>query len=196
MIKQLIQDFKKYRWFYTSSKNLVIGGKSANQNDDLLKILKKEAKSDYIVMHTSTPGSPFSVILSDKKPSEVDIREAATFTACFSQQWKKRARKSEIHIFNLSQLSKPKSAKIGTWKVKEKIQKLLVDLELGLITQNNILRAVPISTLKNKKPLLTIVPGTINKQQMLSKIALELGEKFSQESILSALPSGGVRIKR
>lgn len=192
-MKEIIENYQKYRWFFTSSKSLVVGGKSASQNDDLLKSLKNK---DYIVMHTSTPGSPFSVILSEKKPSESEVKETAIFTACFSQQWKKRARKSEIHIFNLSQLLKPKTAKIGTWKVKGKIKKLLVDLELGLTTQNNFLRAVPIPTLKNKNPSLILIPGTINKQQMLSKIALELGEKFSQEAILQALPSGGVRIKR
>ena len=30
-------DYKKYRWFLTSAKTLVVGGKNAKQNDSLLK---------------------------------------------------------------------------------------------------------------------------------------------------------------
>jgi len=195
-MKEIIDNYKKYRWFKTSTKKIVIGGKSASQNDDLLKSLKRKAQSDYTIMHTASPGSPFSVILSDLFSTEEDIKETAIFTACFSRLWKKQARKAEIHIFKLSQLSKSKKLKEGTWSVKSPIKKILVPLELALTVQEKALRAVPFSTLKNKKPLLTIIPGTINKQQMLPKIALELGEKFSQEEILQALPSGGVRIKR
>ena len=31
------KDYKKYRWFFTSSDNLVIGGKSAEQNEEIMK---------------------------------------------------------------------------------------------------------------------------------------------------------------
>ena len=191
---KVINEYKKYRWFHTSSKKMVIGGKSANQNDDLLKTLKKD-KKELIVMHTSSPGSPFSIILSpinSLKPS--DIEQAAIFTGCFSKAWKDRKKRAEIHIFKLSQLSKPKTAKAGTWQVKGKIKKVRVELQLALTLQYDTLRAVPLSV--SKSPLLTIVPGTINKEQMLPKIALELGEKYSQEAILSALPPGGVKIRR
>jgi hypothetical protein len=195
-MKEIIENYKKYRWFFTGSKKLVIGGKSASQNDDLLKTLKQKAKTDYTVMHTASPGSPFSVILSDKSPSKEDLKESAIFTACFSRLWRNQTKKAEIHVFKLSKLSKPRNLKAGTWKVSSKISKISVPLELALTVQSKILRAAPIQTLKSKKPLLKIIPGTINKQQMLPKIALELGEKFSQEEILQALPSGGVKIKR
>ena len=67
------EEYKKYRWFYTSSGNLVVGGKNAEQNDGLLTAMKKMSK-DYWVMHTSSPGSPFSIIICDpKKVSKADI---------------------------------------------------------------------------------------------------------------------------
>src|SRR3989338_3273146 len=96
-------DYKKYKWFFTSSKKLVVGGKSSEQNDELLKSLK-QTKKDYIVTHTSTPGSPFCAILEDiKKVSERDIEETAIFTGCFSRAWKSRKRNATIDIFYLSQ---------------------------------------------------------------------------------------------
>ncbi len=191
-----IKEYKKYKWFFTSSGKLVVGGKSASQNEELLKNLRESGKN-YLVLHTSSPGSPFSVILADiKSLKKSDIGESAIFTACFSREWRSRKKKTTVDIFTLSQLYKLKTMKTGTWGVMRPINHKTVNLELAFTTQFKILRAVPLPTLENKKPLLKIIPGTIDKQQMLSKIALELGEKFSQEEILQALPSGGVKIKR
>ena len=57
-----MESYKHYRWFKTSHDLVVIGGKSAEQNDTLLKGLYK--KGPYIVMHTAEPGSPFAVLLA------------------------------------------------------------------------------------------------------------------------------------
>ena len=84
--------YLKYRWFYTSSGKLVIGGKSSKQNEEIMKKVMKED----VIMHTSTPGSPFCII---RKPSKEDLEEAAIFTGCFSQEWKKHKKKTEIQIF-------------------------------------------------------------------------------------------------
>jgi len=191
MYKDIKENYKKYRWFYTSSGKIVIGGKSADQNDYLLSELKK-AKEDLIVLHTSSPGSPFSVILSDiKKVTKEDTKEAAIFTSCFSQQWKQGKKKAEIHLFNLSQLSKQNKMKSGTWQAIGKIKNIDVQLELGLTEQEGILRAVPISLIGNKKNLIKITPGKMMKEEKATKLLKELNNKYSKEEILSALPSGG-----
>ena len=190
-----LENYKKYRWFFTKSGKLVVGGKSATQNDDLLRFLKRQRK-EYVMMHTSTPGSPFSAILSDKDPDQADINEAAVFTGCFSRAWRSGKRRAEIHIFKLSQTKKGKGMKTGTWGVQGEIKKKNVSLELVLAVQEGVLRAVPERSVKKGEVLLKIIPGEINKQQMVPKLALELNDSFSQEAILSALPSGGARIKR
>lgn len=85
--------------------------------------------------------------------------------------------------------------KVGTWGVKGKIKRQSVPLELVLTKQENKLRAVPEFVVKNKKDiLLKIRPGKIDKQEMLPKFQILLNESFSQEELLSALPSGGVTI--
>ena len=89
------KDYKKYRWFFTSSDNLVIGGKSAEQNEEIMKT-HSESREKYVVMHTSSPGSPFTLI---REPSKQDLIEMAIFTACFSQQWKKGSKEAELDIF-------------------------------------------------------------------------------------------------
>lgn len=187
-----IENYQSYRWFLTKSKKLVIGGKSAEQNDELLKKLKQQDK-DCIVMHTNSPGSPFSVILSPiNKVNKSDLEETAIFTACFSRAWKLKKKKAVIDIFKLSSLSKPSKLKTGTWQVKEKLSSKTVELELVLTKQNKILRTVPPQTAKTT--LLKIKPGKIPKQDILPKIQLLLPNLKNQEEILQALPTGGVQI--
>ena len=51
MVKtQEFKDYKKYRWFITSSNKLVVGGKSAEQNEFLIRHFVDQ-KCKYIVMH-------------------------------------------------------------------------------------------------------------------------------------------------
>jgi len=184
-----MKDYKKYRWFFTSGEKLVVGGKNEKQNDELLKSLKEEA----IIMHTVFPGSPFCVINSKiEDVTKSDIEETAVFTACFSKEWKSGKKSAEVHIFKTSQISKPKNAKPGLWKVSGKIKKIKVPLELFLIEQKKILRAVPEKTSKNHK--LKIVPGNIEKEKLMPEFKKFFGKKFNKEQLMSALPAGGIRI--
>jgi len=201
-----IQNYQSYRWFITKSKKLVIGGKSAAQNDQLLTQLKTQTlppksqitpppQEDYIVMHTHLPSSPFSIILAPiNKVNKSDLEETAIFTACFSQQWKFKKKKTQVDIFKLSSLTKPLRLKTGTWQVKEKLSSKTVELKLVLTKQNNILRAVPEQTTKTF--LLKIKPGDIDKTDILSKIQVLLPQSKNQEEILQALPSGGISITK
>lgn len=191
-----LKEFKKYRWFFTSLGKLVIGGKSAIQNEEILKKLKSE-KKDYTIMHTAEPGSPFSVILSDKTPTSSELEQTAIFTAAFSRAWRQGKKKVEIHIFNLSQLYKKSSMKQGTWGVKGEIKKKSTKLGLVITKQKSKLRAVPEGAVKSKKQiLLRIVPGKIDKSLLLPKLQILLPSSFSQEEVLSALPSGGIKIQK
>jgi len=185
-------DYQKNRWFFTSEKKLVVGGKSATQNEELLK---KVQNKNYIIMHTSTPGSPFAVIVADKKSlSSSDLEETAVFTACFSQQWKQQKKKTQVDIFSTRQIFKDKNMKIGTWGVKPKIKIKTVLLSLVLTKQKGKLRAVPEKTTSSF--LLKIKPGNTDKTKMADKIQKLLDNKFSKEEILSALPPGGVSISK
>ena len=192
-----MEDYTKYKWFYTSSGKLVVGGKSASQNDELLRMLK-HSKNDFITAHTSEPGSPFSIILEDvSKVTDQDIKECATFTACFSRAWKLGIKKASVDIFTLSQVYKLDNMKTGTWGVKGKIKKITCDLMLLLVVQKKTLRAIPPMSVKSKEKIfLQIVPGTLDKKDMLPKLQIELHEQFSNEELLSALPSGGLKILR
>lgn len=190
-----MEDYRKYKWFFTASGTLVVGGKSAAQNDLLLTELKKQS-IDYVIMHTSAPGSPFACIVKD--PNKVTMEEkseCAQFTACFSKAWKAKASKVKVHSFLLSQVYKQKSMKSGTWAVKGKVDEYVVsELKLAVLKQKDVLRAVPISP--KRKGKIYIKPGSIEKQDLLVKVEMEYGEPLSHEEVLSALPAGGIALER
>lgn len=193
-IKHLKQNHANYRWFFTASGKLVIGGKSSIQNDELLKKLFT-LKEDYLVMHTRLPGSSFCVILSPAgKISEKDKLACAEFTACFSQAWKQGKKIILVDSFSSSKLYKSSTMKTGTWGVKEKIVSYKIIPCLFMVKQKGKLRAIPKQALKpHQKPLFKITQGKHDKESLLQKIKPKL-QNYSNEEILSALPSGGMKI--
>jgi len=204
MLREIKKTYQKYRWFVTSSGKLVVGGKSSEQNELLVKKILK-SKRDLVMMHTSLPSSPFTVILANlNKITKEDLEETAIFTACFSQQWKKKKKKVRVDMFTSKQVNKRKKMKIGTFGVYGKISGKKVKLKLILCFQKGILRAVPLKSFnktytKMKIPRIILEPGKIGKKEAALKIKdiLENDKiKVKIEEIEQAIPSGGFKILR
>ena len=185
-------NYKKYRWFFTRSGKLVYGGKSAEQNEEIIRDLVKN-KKEFIMMHTKIPGSPFAVIEAPvNKVSKSDLEETAIWTACFSRAWKKGLKKTEIDVFLTEQLIKKKGMKLGTFGVIGKVDKKDAELKLVLINQKGVLRAVPEKTVKaNNKKFAKIIFGNIPKEEFTRRLAKKLNE--DKEEILNSLPTGGFK---
>lgn len=102
-----------FREFETSSGRLVLGGKSAESNEDLIaQVLPTE-----VVLHTSRPGSPFCNIKD--RASKKDVTEAAVFCAKYSQDWRDNKRDVIVHVFQGADVYKEKKMKLGTFGVKK-----------------------------------------------------------------------------
>ena len=195
MIKLTSLD-KKYescRCFFTSNNILVVGGKSDEQNEI---VLTDFIKPNYIIMHTSLPGSPFMIIQSDN-PSKKDIEETAIYCACFSQQWKSGKRLIEVDIFKGEHIYKTKTMKTGTFGVKGNKKTIRVKPELVLVIQNGKLRAVPKT--KELEVLAEVKQGNLTKEQAAEKISKIIKDKFhfpvSRDEIMAAIPSGKLSVK-
>ncbi|MFH1249143.1 MAG: NFACT RNA binding domain-containing protein [archaeon] len=185
--------YEKFRWFFTSSGLLVIGGKSAEQNEE---VVRNRIENNDLVLHTATPGSPFAVIKSEKcKITTQDVKEAAIFCASFSQQWKKGKRTAEIHVFSPNQIKKERGEKEGTFSVAGKIEKINAELRLFIDIQEGKIRAVPENAAKKKD--IEITPGKMSKEEASKKIREILKENkidFSEIQIMQALPAGSFKI--
>jgi hypothetical protein len=187
------KEYENYRWFFTSNNVLVVGGKSDDQNESTIKHF---LKPEYTIMHTSSPGSPFMIIQSNK-PTKKDLDETAIYTGCFSKQWKNANKKIEIDVFKGEQIEKLKSMKIGTFGVKGKKQTINVKPELILVIQKGKFRAVPNPNGESK--LANIKPGKLSKEQAAEKLAKIVRDKFHlpahKEEIMQAIPSDKLSVK-
>ena len=181
-------DYKKYKWFFTKSGKLVVGGKSAESNDALLSELKKIRK-ELIVMHTKSPGSPFCAIIAPVNAvNESDFMECAVFTGCFSRAWKEGKKTTSVHSFKLSQLTKNDNMKEGTWSVSGRVKDFTIELKLAITKQNEVVRAVPLLSANKEEIIVLAYPGKIDKTKV------KIGTlKVNREQLISALPAGGVK---
>lgn len=187
------KNYHNYRWFFTSRGKLVVGGKSDDQNELVIKYF---LHPEYTVMHTSEPGSGF-MIIQDEKPRKEDIEEAGIFCGCFSKQWKLGKKVILVDLFKGSQIYKSKHMKAGTFGVMgDKITKKILP-ELVLVMQKGKLRAVPKTTKERK--IAKILPGKMNKEKASEMLAGIIKNKFNlpvtKQEIMQAIPSNNLDIK-
>ena len=104
----------KFREFKTSSGKIVLAGKSAENNEELVEQIKNYEN----VFHTAKPGSPF-VNIKSKTPNAKDRKESAIFCASKSQDWRDNKSDVEIHWFKGKDIYKNKNMKAGCFGVKK-----------------------------------------------------------------------------
>ena len=111
------ENWKRYRLLSTSLGNLVVCGKNAEQNEE---VVKKFMGKDNLIIHTKEAGSPFCILLDKpKKPGKKDLHETAIFCAKYSRDFKKNKRDVEVHAFIGKDVYKGKSMKAGTFGVRK-----------------------------------------------------------------------------
>lgn len=113
-----------FREYETSSGLKVFAGRDSDMNDELVW----DAKPKDTLLHTEMPGSPFCNL--GENPSKEDVKEAAVFTAKYSQDWRDSKRDVVVNKFQRSDMNKGGKMKSGTWNVKkqEKIKVKKVDI--------------------------------------------------------------------
>ena len=97
--------FEKFHWFVTSNNLLVVAGRDADTNEE---VIKKYTDKEDIVLHTDMAGSPFAVIKKqeNKDISQQDIEQAADFVLAYSKAWKKGFGSADIFYVTPEQVTK------------------------------------------------------------------------------------------
>jgi predicted ribosome quality control (RQC) complex YloA/Tae2 family protein len=75
--------FDRYKWFITSNGSLVVAGRDAQTND---QVVKKYLKEQDIYVHADIHGAP-SVIVKNGSAAGSDLRDACTFALTQSKAW-------------------------------------------------------------------------------------------------------------
>lgn len=103
--------FERFRWFHSSDGYLVIGGRNAKQNEELVK---KYAEPYDRVFHSQAHGGPITLIKAtdpSEPGQEVDfpdatLEEAAQFAVSYSSVWKDGHFAGDAYLVRPEQLTK------------------------------------------------------------------------------------------
>ena len=103
----------KFREHTTRKGTLLLAGKNAKNNEELIEQVQPEE----VVLHTEASGSPFVNIKG--KPRFGDVKEAAVFCASHSQDWRDNKNDILVHKFLGKDIYKDKRMKTGTFGIKK-----------------------------------------------------------------------------
>lgn len=95
--------YQKFNWFFTSGGKIAIGGKSAQQNDQLFA--KHMDKAD-LFFHADIQGGSALILKEGKEAEKDELVESAQFAASFSNAWKNANASVDVYAVPFDQLSK------------------------------------------------------------------------------------------
>ncbi|WP_137288775.1 ribosome rescue protein RqcH [Natronorubrum halophilum] len=104
--------YDRFRWFHTSDGYLVIGGRNADQNEELVK---KYLEPGDTVLHTQAHGGPVTVLKatdpseassSDIELPESSVEEAAQFAVSYASVWKDGRYAGDVYAVDSDQVTK------------------------------------------------------------------------------------------
>ena len=190
--------FESYRWFITSGGRLVLAGKDARTNDQLVK--KHLTPTDRYA-HADVHGAPSVVIKEGANASEEEFREACQFALSLSKAWNAGAREGSAYWVLPDQVSKtpnpgefvPRGAFIIRGK-RNYEHHLPLELAIGEIEHQGARKIMcgPRTAFRSSKRLIVIAPGEVKRGRFSSTLAKAL--KVPEEEISKIMPPGDVQI--
>ncbi len=181
--------YEKFRWFFSSNGFLVIGGRDAKQNEE---IVKKYLEKNDIFIHADIEGAPH-VIIKNKEQDvpETTIKEAAQFAVSYSKAWKMGLGSADAYWVTAEQVSfSPPSGQYlrhGAVIIKGKrnyLKNTPLQLAIGLIKDGEYYIPIsgPLSAIKNQtKNFVIIIPGKIPSGKLSKMIKYLLLRKLPEE---------------
>lgn len=192
--------FEKYRWFTTSTGKIVIAGRDARTNDE---VVRKHLGRNDIFVHADIHGAPSVVLKVEGRLSDEDIEEACAFAVCFSKAWNAKYGSADAYWVNEEQVSKspPTGGYLprGSFMIRGKrnyIKGIPLRLGVGCVYVKDLKKLIcaPVRTFKrmNTKHIV-IVPGDVKKSEAAKKISSKFD--VSVDYAMKILPPGGIEIE-
>lgn len=190
--------YEKFRWFFTSTGFLVIGGRDATTNDI---IIKKHAAPQDIVFHTDMAGSPFFVIKTEGKQVDMQtLKEVADATCTFSRAWKLMMSTQAIFYVKPDQLSKtPNTGEFlskGAFVVRGKTSYVdnRINLAVGMREDGKIMSGPQEAVKQHCAKMLVLKQGASKVSDIAKLIKKKIGGDLDE--IIRALPGGGFSVEK
>ncbi|WOF15606.1 fibronectin-binding domain-containing protein [Methanoplanus sp. FWC-SCC4] len=189
--------YHRFRWFFTSDGVLVIGGRDAGTNEE---IVKKYLEGNDRFAHADVHGGSVVIIKGDTECMD----EVAQFAASYSNIWKAGHFEGDVYVANREQVSK--TAESGEYVARGAFvirgeRKYFRDVPLGVaigLQYEPSLGVIggPVSAVKKRaKYYVELKPGTYESNDAAKKVLKAIKEKIpadEQKSLKKILNTEGI----
>lgn len=200
-IKNPDEWYDKFHWFRTRNDYLVIAGKNAEQNQE---IVRNYLENEDLYFHAVVEGAPSVVLKRGKKAPEEDKKEAAQFAGSYSSAWKDGFTVTDVYHVTPKQvkLGAGSGEYLGTGAFRIEGKKNFyknTELKIAFTILEQQIQVAPPSALEGKiNKYVLIQPGETEKNKASKKIKQKLVEKFNVKIdlnwVLEKMPPNGCRI--
>ena len=190
--------FERYKWFITSSGKLVIAGRDAHSNDN---IVKKHLKEKDVFAHADVHGAPSVILKEGLEATPEDLREACSFALTQSKAWVAALMEGAAFWVYPDQVSKtpnpgefvPRGAFIVRGK-RNYEHHLKMELGIGEIQYMGTRKIMcgPVELFEKCEKYFVLNPGRGKSGRKAGELAKEF--QVPEEEISRILPPGDVEI--
>jgi predicted ribosome quality control (RQC) complex YloA/Tae2 family protein len=190
--------YEKFRHTFTSGGLLAVAGRSAQENE---RVVKRHLGEQDIYIHAEVHGAASVVLRNGSTAEEAQIREAGAFAVCYSKLWAAGAAAGDAFWVRADQVSKsPPSGEFvarGSFFISGR-KNILKDMPLKLVIKmreadgEEMLLAFPLSGPGGGDAGIIIAPGDREAADVAKEISRSLGVKV--ESVQRLMPPGRSRI--
>lgn len=204
--------YDHFRWFESSDGFLVVGGRDAGTNEE---VVKKYMEKRDIFFHTEAPGSPVVVVKTEGKDvPQTTLDEAAMFVVSNSGVWKSGRAEGDCYWVTPEQVSKtPESGEFvprGSFIIRGKRNYMtaLVGAAVGIQLEGavRLVGGPPEVVRRLAQHVVEVEPGGFSQNDIAKKVYKmlvdEVGDRQLVKSIASAdriammLPPGESMVKK
>ena len=191
--------FDAYRWTLSSEGFLILGGRDARTNDQLVK---KHLKEGDRYAHADLHGAPSTVVKEGSKAGEATLREACEFALAYSKAWPAGIASGSAYWVLPEQVSKqaesgeflPRGAFVIRGR-RNYLHDLPVRLAVGEvhIDGHRKVMAGPVSAVAARSTrYVVLAPGPQDRERLAKRLASAFGVPI--EEIARSLPTGGADV--
>jgi predicted ribosome quality control (RQC) complex YloA/Tae2 family protein len=200
--------YEKFRWFFTSSGKLAIGGRDAQSNSILVR---RHLEPNDTVYHADLFGSPFFILKGGKEQNESETTEVSQATVAFSSAWKTGLGAADAYWVTSDQVSTaapsgeylPRGGFLITGK-KSFVLRNLVEISVGIDPTGRVVSGPESAIGRVSIAYVTLRPqrekGSETAKRVLKDLQSLLADKgsipISLDGILRMLPTGGGKVVR
>ncbi|NJE84904.1 fibronectin-binding domain-containing protein [Thermococcus sp. CX2] len=192
--------FEKFRWFVSSEGFLVLAGKDASTNENLIK---KHMNENDLYCHADVYGAPHVVIKDGQKAGEKTLFEACQFAVSMSKAWSQGLYSADAYWAYPNQVTKqaPSGEYMGkgafmVYGKRNWFHGLPLKLAVGVINYEgeDFVVCAPVEAIKTHTDRYIVIrPGSLKKSELVKRIKRILekwGYKVREEDIMAVLPPG------